>query len=266
MEGQPFQTIICIAYTTGLRNATLDITKSNGNGDSNRTRTRASGNRNRNRNRNRNYNKRPSVTITYDEEDFPKLTTPVTPTLSPPTRTPLNKLNRKSVSAAGPSKKDTYASHTAATSSIKGSNTTNNKTHSNTSSEHRSDETTTPRLKTAAQWWEQLLHATGGKLELPKCFYYLLNWVFDIEGEARLATPEELNIQITLRQSTYAQDVNITQRCCTASHRTLDAHENPPGNLQTELEHLLSKGKKMAHLISAQLITRFEACISECCS
>jgi hypothetical protein len=26
------------------------------------------------------------------------------------------------------------------------------------------------RLKTAAQWWEQLLHATGGKLELPKCF------------------------------------------------------------------------------------------------
>jgi hypothetical protein len=25
------------------------------------------------------------------------------------------------------------------------------------------------RLKTAAQWWEQLLHATGGKLEVPKC-------------------------------------------------------------------------------------------------
>lgn len=67
MEGQPFQTIICIAYTytTDLRNATLDITQSNGNGDSNRTRA------NGNRNRNRNYNKRPSVTITYDEEDFP---------------------------------------------------------------------------------------------------------------------------------------------------------------------------------------------------
>jgi hypothetical protein len=36
------------------------------------------------------------------------------------------------------------------------------------------------------------------------------------------------------------------------------AYENPSGNLQTEREHLVSKGKKMAHLISAQLISRFE--------
>jgi hypothetical protein len=28
-----------------------------------------------------------------------------------------------------------------------------------------------------------------------QCFYYLLHWVFDAEGEARLATPEELNIR-----------------------------------------------------------------------
>jgi hypothetical protein len=76
------------------------------------------------------------------------------------------------------------------------------------------------RLKTAAHWWEQLLHATGGQLELPKCFYYLLHWVFDSEGQARLATPEELNIQISLRQSADDQDMYITQRCCTTSWRT----------------------------------------------
>jgi hypothetical protein len=57
-----------------------------------------------------------------------------------------------------------------------------------------------PRLKTAAQWWEQLLHATGRQLELPKCFYYLLHWLFDSKGYARLATPEELGIKISLRQ------------------------------------------------------------------
>jgi hypothetical protein len=114
------------------------------------------------------------------------------------------------------------------------------------------------RLKTAAQWWEQLLHATGGKLELPKCFYYLLHWVFDSEGQARLATPEELNIQISLRQSADNQDIDITQRCCTTSHCTLGVHENPSGNLQTECDHFVSKGKKMAHLISAELIARSE--------
>jgi hypothetical protein len=38
------------------------------------------------------------------------------------------------------------------------------------------------RIQIAAQWWEQLLHVTGGQLDLPKIFYYLLHWVFDFEG------------------------------------------------------------------------------------
>ena len=33
-----------------------------------------------------------------------------------------------------------------------------------------------------AQWWEQLLYATGGKLELSKCFYYPILWRHDEEG------------------------------------------------------------------------------------
>ena len=33
-----------------------------------------------------------------------------------------------------------------------------------------------------AQWWEQLLHATGGKLQLTKCFYYPMIWQYDAEG------------------------------------------------------------------------------------
>jgi hypothetical protein len=115
------------------------------------------------------------------------------------------------------------------------------------------------RLQQAAQWWEQLLHATGGQLELPKCFYYLLHWVFDSEGHARLATPEELNIQISLRQSADDQEIDIKQRCFTTSHRTLGVHENPAGNYQTEYKHLLSKGQNMAQLLSAQLITRSDA-------
>jgi hypothetical protein len=40
-------------------------------------------------------------------------------------------------------------------------------------------------LKGAAQWWEELLVATGGKLELPKCFYYLIRWAFNGYGDAR---------------------------------------------------------------------------------
>ena len=42
-----------------------------------------------------------------------------------------------------------------------------------------------------AQWWEQLLHSTGGKLELTKCFYYPIIWTFDKEGIPTLQTPQE---------------------------------------------------------------------------
>jgi hypothetical protein len=70
------------------------------------------------------------------------------------------------------------------------------------------------RLQISAQWWEQLLHATGGQLELPKCFYYLLHWVFDYESCARLATPDEMDIQISIQQSADDQEIDIAQRCC----------------------------------------------------
>jgi hypothetical protein len=76
---------------------------------------------------------------------------------------------------------------------------------------------------------------------LPKCFCYLLHWVFDSEGHVRLATPEELNIQISLRQSTDDQVIDTTRRCCTTPHRTLGVHENPSGNYQIEYKHLVSK-------------------------
>jgi hypothetical protein len=67
----------------------------------------------------------------------------------------------------------------------------------------------------------QLEQSIYGQLEPPKCFYYLLHWVFDSEGYARLVTPEELDIQISLRQSADDQEIDITQRSCTTFHRAL---------------------------------------------
>jgi hypothetical protein len=53
-------------------------------------------------------------------------------------------------------------------------------------------------LKTGAGISEQAYSLTEsqplcseGQLELPKCFYYLLHWVCDSEGCARLATPNK---------------------------------------------------------------------------
>ena len=37
-------------------------------------------------------------------------------------------------------------------------------------------------VQRSAQWWEELLVATGGKLELSKCFFYLLELAGDDKG------------------------------------------------------------------------------------
>jgi hypothetical protein len=38
------------------------------------------------------------------------------------------------------------------------------------------------KAKEDAQLWEGLLSATGGELELKKCFYYVLSWKWDNNG------------------------------------------------------------------------------------
>jgi len=50
-----------------------------------------------------------------------------------------------------------------------------------------------------AQWWEQLLYATDGKLELNKCFYYAILWTFDEEGVPTLV--HDIDDHITILSS-----------------------------------------------------------------
>jgi hypothetical protein len=83
---------------------------------------------------------------------------------------------------------------------------------------------------------------------------YLLHWVFDSEGYARLATPEELDIQISLGAKD--QEIDIKQRSCTTFHRTLGVDENPAGIYKTEYTHIVTKGQKyyQSGYISSQYV------------
>jgi hypothetical protein len=76
------------------------------------------------------------------------------------------------------------------------------------------------------------MHATGGQLELPKCFYNLLHWVFD---SIRTGYPDLHPAECRLARK------DIAQRCYQESHRRLGVHENPAGIYKTEYTHLLTK-------------------------
>jgi hypothetical protein len=122
-------------YMTNLQKLTPESSSSKSNGRLNSN--------NGNGNRNRNHNHRPSLTITFDEEDIPELSTTTTAPSSRPPSTPLTKLNSKTTPVnASSGKKDTYASHTAATSSTKSNIKTTDKTSNAVSDKHGSDEAT----------------------------------------------------------------------------------------------------------------------------
>ena len=76
-------------------------------------------------------------------------------------------------------------------------------------------------LQSIAQEWEQILTAMGGKLELSKCFYYMIQWVFDEHGRPSMAppNPKPLSIQDSISNET----VTITQLPTKEPHRTLGA-------------------------------------------
>jgi hypothetical protein len=61
--------------------------------------------------------------------------------------------------------------------------------------------------------WEGLLSATGGELQLSKCFYYVLSWKWDKYG--RPSPQNKLEQQITtliLKMTTHNTSEEITKK------------------------------------------------------
>ena len=118
-------------YRTNLWNLTPASSSPRNNGGSNRT----NGNRNKN-------NNKTTVTIAYDDESFPEISTKTTAPMIHTPRTPLTKMHGKNTLATAASKKDTYASRVVATSVTKSTIKTTNKINDIASGKPRSDEAT----------------------------------------------------------------------------------------------------------------------------
>jgi hypothetical protein len=117
----------------------------------------------------------------------------------------------------------------------------------------------TEQITYTAQLWTQLLSTTRGKLELQKCFSYLVSWLFDNEGVARMATPLEIPMNITLRDSETNQSFNISQKAPYESHKTLGVMECPNGEYKEEFQRLMTKAKGFAQILATSKLSRQEA-------
>jgi hypothetical protein len=86
----------------------------------------------------------------------------------------------------------------------------------------------TTGMKSEAQVWEKLLWATGGTLNLSKCFYYVIAWDFHKNGTPILLNPSAMpDTHIHLTQGDNPMPQLITHTNSSDAHRTLGAHPNP---------------------------------------
>jgi ribonuclease HI len=118
-------------------------------------------------------------------------------------------------------------------------------------------------LQANAQQWESILYSSGGALELPKCFYYIMDWSFDENGQPYLKEPTPLPLTI-INSATKSRQI-ILEKSTSESHRTLGVRLAPNGKWHDEIKYLQEKADKIAHRILKANCTRNDASILERC-
>jgi hypothetical protein len=110
-------------------------------------------------------------------------------------------------------------------------------------------------LEQDAQRWSHLLHATGGALELTKCFYYIMFWSFDASwGTPRLLDPTEIPYTLTLSQG--SRRAQIEARPCGAPYKILGTWRTMTGDMSAEAARLKSKSDGIASRLLAAGLPR----------
>jgi hypothetical protein len=110
--------------------------------------------------------------------------------------------------------------------------------------------------------WKELLEASGGKLELSKCFYYILSWHFDEEGNASPMTISEQRLhqvhQIAIPDPNKSNTI-IQQKEVHIAHKTLGCFKAIDGNEKEQISYLHTKSNKFARCLHNANLTRKQA-------
>jgi hypothetical protein len=110
--------------------------------------------------------------------------------------------------------------------------------------------------------WNEVLEASGGKLELSKCFYYVLSWKFDADGNGIPMTIVEqkaenvVPIEITADKNA---SVIILQKEVHQAHKTLGCYKAIDGNEQEQIKFLTNKSRQYGRKLYNKSLTRKQA-------
>jgi hypothetical protein len=119
------------------------------------------------------------------------------------------------------------------------------------------------KLKYDGQYWAGLLEASGGRLELVKCFYYLLTWKWDKKGNPSAASiidqyDNQHNICLTINEDPLS-NTPLNQRDIHQCHKTLGAFKRISGKEIDHEKYLREKSDKYAVIVCHSKLNRTQA-------
>jgi hypothetical protein len=119
------------------------------------------------------------------------------------------------------------------------------------------------KLESDGTWWAGLLDSSGGKLELTKCFYYLLSWKWDQKGNpiAQTSTDQLANsmeTRISLNKES-ENPIFLEQKEVNSCHKTLGTYKCLVGSEDDHYKFLKEKSDNLAKLTSSSQFNRRQA-------
>jgi hypothetical protein len=103
----------------------------------------------------------------------------------------------------------------------------------------------TTQLETMAQTWEQLLHFSGGALNLGKCSWYVMYWDWR-SGRPVLRKQLPTDPSVALRRGESDIVTEIPRQNEGEASRILGVYQNPLGDFSTQLRVMKNKADKFA--------------------
>jgi hypothetical protein len=110
--------------------------------------------------------------------------------------------------------------------------------------------------------WNELLESSGGKLELSKCFFYILSWKFDTEGNGIPMTIDEQQAQHVVPISIKAEhnhSVIFSQKEVNMAHKALGCYKAIDGNESDQITYLTAKSRQYGRKLYITSLTRIQA-------
>ena len=116
------------------------------------------------------------------------------------------------------------------------------------------------QAKSNAQYWSDLLQASGGALELSKCSCHVVNWAFNTHGKPFLASKntahqDYLQVEDTLSNTKHSLQLLSPYQ----AHKTLGHYKDPAGTQGEQFRQLLKKSDDITKFLWTCPLTRLEA-------